>query len=97
MKPAGLIKRRDQDVSKNKERTAEGMMKNAMRRRPAERRARTVAATSSSLPTALERAGSSAAEMDMLNKLTGRTEMTWPYPRAATAPVGNTLAIIWSM
>ncbi len=58
--------------------TAEGMTKNAMRRKPAAKRVRKTAAISSRVPIALERAGSSAAETDILKRLTGSMEITWP-------------------
>ena len=50
---------------------AEGTTKNAICRRPASSRSRRYAARSASLPTALAMAGSSAAETDMPNRLTG--------------------------
>ena len=60
-------------------------MKNAMRRNPAERRVRKYWAISSGVPVALESAGSSAAETDMLKRLMGSVAITCPYPMAATA------------
>ena len=46
-------------------------MKKAIWRRPELRRRRRWAATSAAVPSALDMAGSSAAETDMPNRLTG--------------------------
>ena len=50
---------------------ADGITKNAMRRNPAFNRARRSAAVSDSLPITLDISGSSAAEIDIPNRLTG--------------------------
>ena len=51
--------------------TAEGTTKNAIRLNPEFRRARSAAAISSSLPIALDMAGSSEAATDIPKRLTG--------------------------
>ena len=62
----------------NRNEAAEGIVKNAIRCSPLDNRFRSVEAISSGVPAALESAGNSAAETDMLKRLIGRSEITWP-------------------
>jgi hypothetical protein len=69
------------------------MMKKAMRRRPASRRRRTCSMASGSPIAMLDIAGSSAADTDMPNRLTGSVYSVEAFESPVTAPVPSRLAI----
>ena len=76
---------------------AEGTTKNAIWRRPESRRWRRDAATCAWSPSALDMAGSCAAETAMPNRLTGRAFSVCAVNSAATAPSPKRLAMMESM
>ena len=75
---------------------AEGTMKNAICRSPASSRRRSCAPTSAWSPSALDMAGSSAADTAMPNRLTGSMLMDCALVSPATAPSPSLLASNWS-
>ena len=77
--------------------TAEGMTKNAIWRRPPSSRFRSGSVAPESMCATPDMAGSSAADTDMPNKLTGSRYSSCAFNRPATAPVGSRLASRVSM
>ena len=76
---------------------AEGTTKNAICRKPVLRRDRTISAPVESMLSAPAIAGSSAAETDIPNRLTGSVYNNVAFDNPVTAPVGSQLAINVSM
>ena len=84
MKFTRLVDRRCDDIAQYQECNSGRNYEEAIRRKPAESVLRKYSAISSRSPVARESAGNSAAETDILNKLTGRIERNCPNPETDT-------------